>query len=94
MEATSSSETSVYNKPKRRHITEYGIPHSHSHGNLKSYITFGWFISHQRLSASQFRKRTVRTLKFMGKSEGRAFKQFFLYYLVMHPVARVIKVCQ
>jgi hypothetical protein len=38
MEATRYSETSIYNKPTCRHIPEYGIPHSHRRGNLKSYI--------------------------------------------------------
>jgi hypothetical protein len=37
MEATRSSETSVFNKATRRHIREDGIPHSHRHWNLKSY---------------------------------------------------------
>jgi hypothetical protein len=37
MEATRSSETSVYNKPTRRHVPEDGILHSHSRENLKSY---------------------------------------------------------
>jgi hypothetical protein len=38
MEVTRSSETSVYNKPTRRHIPEDNIPHSHRRENLKSYI--------------------------------------------------------
>jgi hypothetical protein len=38
MEATRSSETSVYNIPTGRHIPEDGILHSHRHENLKSYI--------------------------------------------------------
>jgi hypothetical protein len=37
MEATCSSETSVYSKPTRRHIPEDGILHSHRRENLKSY---------------------------------------------------------
>jgi hypothetical protein len=37
MDATSSSETSVYNKPTRRHIREDGILHSHRRENLKPY---------------------------------------------------------
>jgi hypothetical protein len=37
MEATRSSETSVYNKPTLRHILEDGILHSHRCENLKSY---------------------------------------------------------
>jgi hypothetical protein len=38
MEAKRSSETSVYNKPIRRHIPEDGIPQSRRRENLKSYI--------------------------------------------------------
>jgi hypothetical protein len=38
IEATRSSETSVYNKPTRRHIQEYGFLHSHRRENLKSYV--------------------------------------------------------
>jgi hypothetical protein len=37
MEATGSSETSVYNKPTRRHIPEDDILHSHCRENDKSY---------------------------------------------------------
>jgi hypothetical protein len=37
MEATRSSETSVYTKPTRRHIPEEGILHSHRSDNLKYY---------------------------------------------------------
>jgi hypothetical protein len=40
MEATRFSETSVYNKPTRRHIPEDGILHSHCLENLKFYIMF------------------------------------------------------
>jgi hypothetical protein len=39
MEATRCSETSVYNKPTRRHIPEDGILRSRRRENLKSYIT-------------------------------------------------------
>jgi hypothetical protein len=35
----SSSETSVHTKSTRRHITEYGILHSHRRENLKPYNT-------------------------------------------------------
>jgi hypothetical protein len=38
MEATCSSETSVYNKPTWHRIAEDSILHSHRHENLKSYI--------------------------------------------------------
>jgi hypothetical protein len=38
MEATRSSETSVYNKPTQRHIPEDGILHSHLRENLKSHL--------------------------------------------------------
>jgi hypothetical protein len=38
MEAARSSETSVYNKPTRRHIQEYGILHSHRREDLKSCL--------------------------------------------------------
>jgi hypothetical protein len=31
------SETSVYNKPTRRHVPADGILHSHRRDNLKSY---------------------------------------------------------
>jgi hypothetical protein len=37
MEATCSSETSLYNKSTRLHISEDGIFHTHSRKNLKSY---------------------------------------------------------
>jgi hypothetical protein len=37
MEATRSSEKSVYNKPIGRHIPEGGILHSHRRENLESY---------------------------------------------------------
>jgi hypothetical protein len=37
MEATCSTETSVYNKPTRRHIPEDDILHGHRRENLKSY---------------------------------------------------------
>jgi hypothetical protein len=37
MEATLSSETSVYNKPAWRYTSEDGILHSHRRENLKSY---------------------------------------------------------
>jgi hypothetical protein len=37
MEATLSSETSVYNKPTRRHIPEDGILHSQRREKLKFY---------------------------------------------------------
>jgi hypothetical protein len=37
IEATRSSETSVYNKPTRRHIQEDNIVHGHRRENLKSY---------------------------------------------------------
>jgi hypothetical protein len=40
MEATRSSETSVYNKPTRRHIPERDILHIHRSVNLKSYTIF------------------------------------------------------
>jgi hypothetical protein len=36
MEATRSSETSIYNKPTRYHIPEDGIFHSHRRENFKS----------------------------------------------------------
>jgi hypothetical protein len=36
MEATRSSETSVYIKATRYHFPEYGILHSHRRENLKS----------------------------------------------------------
>jgi hypothetical protein len=36
MEETCSSETSVYNKPTRRHIPDDDILHSHRRENLKS----------------------------------------------------------
>jgi hypothetical protein len=39
-----SSETSVYNKPSRRHIAEDGILHRHRRDNFKSYIRFQWFV--------------------------------------------------
>jgi hypothetical protein len=39
MAVTRCSETSVYNKPTRRHIPEDGILHSRRHENLKSYTT-------------------------------------------------------
>jgi hypothetical protein len=38
MEVTRSSETSVYNKPTRRHIAEDAIVPSHRRENLKSYL--------------------------------------------------------
>jgi hypothetical protein len=38
MEATHSSETSVHNKPTRRHIPEDGGLHSHRREYLKPYI--------------------------------------------------------
>jgi hypothetical protein len=38
MEATRSSETSVFTGPTRRHIPEDGILHSHRRENLKSNI--------------------------------------------------------
>jgi hypothetical protein len=38
IEAISSFETSVLTRPKRRHISEDDILHSHSRGNLKSYM--------------------------------------------------------
>jgi hypothetical protein len=37
MDATSSSETSVYNKSTRRYIPKDGIAHSHRRENIKSY---------------------------------------------------------
>jgi hypothetical protein len=37
MEATRSSETSIYNKPTRRHIPQDGTLHSHLRENLLSY---------------------------------------------------------
>jgi hypothetical protein len=37
LEATRSSETSVYNKQTRRHILESGIPLNGRRENLKSY---------------------------------------------------------
>jgi hypothetical protein len=37
MEATRSSETSVYNKLTRRQFPEDGILHNNRHENLKSY---------------------------------------------------------
>jgi hypothetical protein len=36
MQATRFSETSLYDKPARRHIPEDGIIHSHRRENLKS----------------------------------------------------------
>jgi hypothetical protein len=36
MEATRSSETSVYNKPTWRHVPEDDIVHNHRRENLKS----------------------------------------------------------
>jgi hypothetical protein len=38
MEATHSSETSVYNQPRQHHIQYDGILHSHRRANLKSYM--------------------------------------------------------
>jgi hypothetical protein len=38
IDETRSSETSVYNKPTRRHIPEDGIAHSHRSESLKSTI--------------------------------------------------------
>jgi hypothetical protein len=49
MEATRSSETSVCNKPTRRHISEDGILHSDRREDLKSYTV----LSHVRMMASQ-----------------------------------------
>jgi hypothetical protein len=40
MRATCSSETTVLTRPKRRHVPEYGIVHSHRRENLKSYIYY------------------------------------------------------
>jgi hypothetical protein len=39
MEATCSSETSVYNKPTGRHIPEGGILHSHRSENLNPWMS-------------------------------------------------------
>jgi hypothetical protein len=42
LEATRSSETSVYNKPTRSHISEDGTFHNQRRENLKSYeVGFG-----------------------------------------------------
>jgi hypothetical protein len=38
MEATRSSETSVYNKPTRRHIQEGGLFHRHLREDLESVL--------------------------------------------------------
>jgi hypothetical protein len=40
LEATHSSETSVYNKPTRCHIPEGRTVHSHLRENLKSYTGY------------------------------------------------------
>jgi hypothetical protein len=37
VEETRFSETSIYNRPTRLHITEDGILHSHRRENLKFY---------------------------------------------------------
>jgi hypothetical protein len=38
MEVILSSETSVPTRATRHHLPDDGIPHSHCHENLKSYI--------------------------------------------------------
>jgi hypothetical protein len=55
MEATPSSETSVLTRPKRRHIQEDGILHSHRRENPKSSLKFITFLpkaSHWILSSA------------------------------------------
>jgi hypothetical protein len=56
MEATRSSETSVHNKPTRRHISEDGILHSDRRENLKSplfilFVVFCFFSVLPRLNS-------------------------------------------
>jgi hypothetical protein len=60
MEATRSCETSVYNKPTRRHVPEDGILHSHRRENLKSYTAYFTFQPTAN-SVALVRKRTIPT---------------------------------
>jgi hypothetical protein len=66
MEASRSSETSVYNKPTRRHIPEDGILYSHRRENLKSYIspflpTYEYACDNNSINSVAVRERTVPT---------------------------------
>jgi hypothetical protein len=59
MEATHSSETSVYNKHTRRHIAEDGILRSHRLERLKSYIVQPW-VSKKCLVSTYWRRAVLQ----------------------------------
>jgi hypothetical protein len=67
MEATRSSETLVYNKLTLRHISEYGILHSHCRENIKSYMNKPCFCPGQLYCCVSIRFALKSTFSLIGK---------------------------